>query len=235
MPVLDAPVWNSLIGPHAHLALARGRARRYPAQVSPFAAVETLDADALLDLAALAPAGEVVALFAPERPLPQARWNLLMRIDGRQMVCERAVAPPAREPSPLGPTDIESMLEVAKRTEPGPFESRTIEMGRYVGFQDPAGRLLAMGGERMHPAGYTEVSGICTAPDARGRGLAEAIVRAVASGIQARGEIPFLHVRIGSPTEQTAVALYERVGFRERRRIALDVVQLRASTDRAAR
>ncbi len=233
MPVLDAPVWHSLIGPHAHFALAKGRARRYPAQVSPFAAVEALDEDALLDLAALAPAGEFVALFAPERPLPEARWKRLMRLDGRQMVCERAVAPPAREPSPLGPADIESILALARRTDPGPFEPRTIEMGRYVGFKDPAGRLLAMGGERMHPAGYTEVSGICTVPEARGHGLAEAIVRAVASGIQARGEIPFLHVRIGSPTERTAVALYERVGFTERRRFALDVVQLRAPTDRA--
>jgi hypothetical protein len=37
-------------------------------------------------------------------------------------------------------------------------------------------------------------------------------------------------VRIGSPTERTAVALYERVGFSERRRIALDVVQPRTST-----
>jgi ribosomal protein S18 acetylase RimI-like enzyme len=224
MPVLDAPVWHSLSGPHAHFALVKGRARRYPAQVSPFAAVEALDADALLDLAALAPGGDVVALFAPEQPLPEARWKRLMRLDGRQMVCERAVAPPAREPSPLGPADVESILALAKRTDPGPFESRTIEMGRYKGFKDPAGRLLAMGGERMHPAGYTEVSGICTAPEARGRGLAEAIVRAVASGIQARGEIPFLHVRIGSPTEATAVALYERIGFRERRRFALEVV-----------
>jgi predicted GNAT family acetyltransferase len=151
------------------------------------------------------------------------------------MVCELAVAPSAREPSLLGPADVEAMLALAKRTEPGPFEPRTIEMGRYVGFKDPVGRLLAMGGERMHLAGYTEVSGICTAPEARGRGFAEAIVRAVASGIQARGEVPFLHVRIGSPTEVTAVALYERVGFRERRRFALDVVQARPLTDRAAR
>ena len=235
MSALDAPVWHSLIGPHAHLALARGRARRYPAQVSPFAAVESLDEDALLDLAALTPEGDVVALFAPEQPLPRARWTRLMRLDGRQMVCERGVAPPAREPSPLGPADVESILALTKLTDPGPFGTRTIEMGRYVGFKDPAGRLLAMGGERMHPAGYTEVSGICTVPEARGQGLAEAIVRAVASGIQARGEIPFLHVRIGSPTERTAVALYERVGFTERRRFALDVVQPRTSTDRTAR
>ena len=235
MPVLDAPVWHSLIGPHAHFALARGRARRYPAAVSPFAAVESLDEDALLDLAALTPAGEAVAMFAPEQPLPLVGWTRLMRLDGRQMVCERSVAPPAREPSPLGPADVELILGLTKRADPGPFEPRTIEMGRYVGFKDPAGRLLAMGGERMHPAGYTEVSGICTAPEARGQGLAEAIVRAVASGIQTRGEIPFLHVRIGSPTERTAVALYERVGFTERRLIALDVVQPRTPTDRAAR
>jgi ribosomal protein S18 acetylase RimI-like enzyme len=232
MSALDAPVWHSLIGPHAHLALVRGRARRYPAEVSPFAAVESLDEDALLDLAALTPENEIVALFAPEPPLPGAGWTQLMRIDGRQMVCERGVAPPAREPSPLGPADVESMLALTKRADPGPFGPRTIEMGRYVGFKDPAGRLLAMGGERMHPAGYTELSGICTAPEARGQGLAEAIVRAVASRIQARGEIPFLHVRIDSPTERTAVALYERVGFTERRRFSLDVIQRLTRRDR---
>lgn len=228
MYVLDAPIWYSLIGPHAHLALAKGRARRYPAAVSPFAAVEALDEDALSDLAALVPEGEVVALYAPDGELPEARWKRLFRIDGKQMVCERAVAPPAREPSPLGPADVEAMLALARQTEPGPFEPRTIEMGRWIGFRDGAGRLLAMGGERMHPAGYTEVSGICTAPEARGQGLAEAIVRAVAAGIQARRETPFLNVRIGSPAEATAVALYERVGFRERRRFTLDVVQARA-------
>ena len=229
MHVLDAPVWHSLTGPHAHLALARGRARRYPAEVSPFAAVGSLDADVLSDLAALIPQEDAVALFAPEKPLPEAHWNLLMRIDGRQLVCQREVAPPAREPSPLGRADVASMIALTKLTDPGPFGPRTIEMGRYVGFKDAAGQLLAMGGERMHPAGYTEVSGICTAPEARGQGLAEAIVRSVASQIQKRGEIPFLHVRVGSPTEQTAVALYERVGFRERRRMVLDVVQPRSS------
>ena len=235
MPVLDAPIWHSLVGPHARLALAKGRARRYPGAVSPFAAVEAHDDDALTDLAALVPAGEVIALFAPEKPLPESSWKRLMWLDGRQMVCERPVTPPAREPSLLGPGDVEAMLALAKRTEPGPFEARTIEMGRFVGFWDGAGRLIAMGGERMHPAGYTEVSGICTAPEARGQGLAEAIVRAVTSEIQARGEIPFLHVRIGSPSEVTAVALYERVGFRERRRFRLDVVHARPVMDRAAR
>lgn len=72
------------------------------------------------------------------------------------------------------------------------------------------------------------MGGICTAPEARGRGLADAIVRAVAGRIQARGEVPFLHVRLGSPSEATARALYERAGFRVRRRVTLEVATPRA-------
>jgi len=228
MTPLDAPIWHSLAGPHARLAQVKGRARRYPGEVSPFAAVEAFDADALADLAALVPAGDVVAVFAPESPLPEAHWKPLFWLEGSQWVCEGVVAPPARGPDPLRDADVEQMLALAKRTEPGPFERRTIEMGRFVGFKDEGGQLVAMGGERMHLPGYTEVSGICTAPEARGRGLAEAIVRAVAAGIHARGETPFLHVRTGSPTEATATALYHRVGFRERRRFRLEIAQRRS-------
>ena len=224
---LDTPIWHALAGPHARLALVKGRARRYPGEVSPFAAVEELDADALADLAALVPAGDVIAVFAPAQPLPEREWKRLFWLDGSQWVCERAVAPPAREPATLSAADVDPMLALAKRTEPGPFERRTLEMGRYVGFKDDSGRLVAMGGERMRLTGYTEVSGICTAPEARGRGLAEAVVRAVAAGIQARGETPFLHVRTGSPTEATAIALYQRIGFRERRRFRLEIAQRR--------
>ena len=64
--------------------------------------------------------------------------------------------------------------------------------------------------------GHAEVSGVCTASDARGGGLAEAVVRAVASQLQARGDLPFLHVQVGSVSQATATALYERLGFRER-------------------
>src|SRR5262245_1921089 len=225
MSPLDAPIWHALAGPHARLALVKGRARRYPGEVSPFAAVEARDTDALADLAALVSAGEVIAVFAPDEALPERDWKRLFWLDGTQWLCESPVAPPAREPSRLGEGDVDAMLALAKRTEPGPFERRTVEMGRWVGFDDGAGRLLAMGGERMRLPGYAEVSGICTAPEARGRGLAEAVGRGVASGIQARGETPFLHVRTGSPSETIATALYRRVGFRERRRFRLEIAQ----------
>src|SRR5262245_11601404 len=111
MEVLDSPVWHSLAGPHhARLAQVKGRARRYPAEIGPFAAIESADADALADLAALVPAGEVVAVYSPESPLPESSWKSLFRLDGAQWLCDVPVAPPAREPEPLGNDDVDAML-----------------------------------------------------------------------------------------------------------------------------
>ncbi len=44
----------------------------------------------------------------------------------------------------------------------------------------------------------------------------------VASGITARGELPFLHA---FPHNEAAIATYRRLGFAERRRINLTVVK----------
>jgi predicted GNAT family acetyltransferase len=221
---LDDPAWAALSGPHAGLALRRGRAARYPAEVSPFAAVEALDPGALRDLAAIVAPGEFVAILAPDGADLGPDFALVQSLPLIQMTCDKAVHPPEIEPTPLGTADVPEMLALVEATRPGPFGLRTIEMGRYVGLRE-GGRLLAMGGERLRAPGHTEVSGICTDPAARGRGLAETVVRAVASAIQARGERPFLHVLSGSPSESTAVALYARVGFEERRRAPLLIVR----------
>ena len=217
MQALDDPAWSALAGPHAGLAIRSGRAARYPAEVSPFAAVAALDDDALRELAGIVRSGEFVAVFAPPDAPFGAAWQPVARIEVVQMVCEQPVPLPERQPALLSSADVADMLALVESARPGPFGPRTLEMGRYVGFRE-SGRLVAMGGERMRPPGHTEVSGICTSQDARGRGLAEAVVRALASEIQARGELPFLHVQVGSPSEATAVSLYSRVGFRPRRR-----------------
>jgi len=67
-----------------------------------------------------------------------------------------------------------------------------------------------MAGERMKPDGYTEVSGVCTHPDHRGRGYARALMRHVAQRILDRGEQPFLHAYASN---RGAIALYESLGF----------------------
>jgi ribosomal protein S18 acetylase RimI-like enzyme len=227
MQALDEPAWSALTGPHAALAVRSGRAARYPAEVSPFAAVAALDDDALRALAGIVGAGEFVAIVAPGDASFGSAWQHVQRLQLIQMVCEKPVALPELEPAPLSSADVPDMLALVELTRPGPFGRRTIEMGRYVGFRD-GGRLVAMGGERMRPPGHTELSAICASPEVRGRGLAEAVVRALAASIQARGEVPFLHVMVGSPSQAAAVSLYKRVGFEERRRPGL-VILRRAS------
>lgn len=104
------------------------------------------------------------------------------------------------------------MLSLTQLTDPGPFLEGTIQMGRYLGVERD-GKLVAMAGERFCLDGWTEISGVCTHPEAEGQGLAKSLVAELMRGILAAGQRPFLHVRIGSPAEHAAVAAYERLGF----------------------
>src|ERR1700741_4589350 len=109
---------------------------------------------------------------------------------------------------PLGDADASEMLALALLTEPGPFLRRTHTMGAFLGLRID-GRLAAMAGERMRFPGYTEVSGVCTHPDFRGRGLARRLSAAVLTAIEARGEQAFLHAW---KTNLAAITLYESLG-----------------------
>jgi predicted GNAT family acetyltransferase len=113
------------------------------------------------------------------------------------------------------------MLALVALTAPGPFAPRTVELGRYIGVRDD-GALVAMAGERLHVDGHREISAVCTHPDHRGRGLAEALVRDVVAGVAARGEVPILHVE---QKNVTAIRLYERLGFAIRRPIEAAVLE----------
>ncbi|MER7079185.1 FR47-like protein [Saccharopolyspora kobensis] len=73
-----------------------------------------------------------------------------------------------------------------------------------------------MAGERLRPAGWTEISAVCTAPQARGRGHAARLVRALTARINARGDRPFLHV---AEANTGAMALYEGLGFETRKHV----------------
>ncbi len=106
------------------------------------------------------------------------------------------------------------MLALVERTRPGPFSRRTVELGTYLGHRsEPDGRLVAMAGERVHPAGYTEMSAVCTDAEVRKLGLATRLIRAVAAGIEARGETPILHVLADN---HSAIRVYEALGFEVR-------------------
>ena len=214
--VLDNPSWSALTGAHAHLAEGDDLARRYPADVSPITGVRSWGAPGVWDAidALVGPSGRFSA--PPEGVEAPEGWTLEARVEGVQLVeTDRLVTRPDPEAVVLGAADVPEMLALVERSRPGPFEARTYLLGRYVGFRDDAGRLVAMAGERLHPAGWTEISAVTTDPDHRGRGLAPSLVRDVAFHVQERGDRAFLH----AAAENTgAIAVYERLGFALRRR-----------------
>ena len=210
---LDNPAYSSLAGPHAHFAERRGNARRYPVDVSPFVALpEVPSAQDWADIAALAGPGAIIPLAGVAVPPPDG-WEVVMRGAGVQLVDDGIAAAPDDEAVRLTLADVPDMLALVARTKPGPFLPRTIEMGTYLGIRRD-GELVAMAGERLHPPGWTEISAVCTSADHRGQGLATRLVHAVAHGIRARNETPFLHA---AADNTNAIRLYESLGFRLRR------------------
>ncbi|HEY8515096.1 MAG TPA: GNAT family N-acetyltransferase [Candidatus Binatia bacterium] len=222
MHPLDNPAWHALAGPHRALGETLPGAARYQPDVTPFAALP--DAPTEDDWRALAtlvgPRGLVV-LFRPAEVQAPDGWRETFRAPTVQMVGGGARSAPSARAVRLGDADVDDMLALVAATKPGPFLRRTIELGTYLGIRG-GGALLAMAGERMRPPGYTEISAVCTADAARGRGLATELVCALVEQIQARGETPFLHA---AADNHDAIRLYAALGFTLR--ASFDVVALR--------
>ncbi|MGW0856807.1 GNAT family N-acetyltransferase [Streptomyces sp. NPDC002690] len=210
---LDNPSLSALTGNQAHFAERRGRVARFPVDVAPwFALPQEPDARDWADAAALAGPGAPVTLMGV-RQAPPGDWEIEFEIDGVQLSGEGLRPEPYPEAVRLGAEDVPEMLELVERTRPGPFLPRTVELGTYLGVRRD-GVLVAMAGERVRPAGWSEISAVCTDASVRGQGLASRLVLAVAHEITARGDIPFLH----AAAENTgAIRLYESLGFRLRR------------------
>lgn len=217
------PVWHALDGEHKHLAIAAGEARRYPADVSPFAA--------LAGRATPAAYQDLRSLMVPESVSADAVWmaddgadpgsglRIEVRLPCLQMALPDEVTPP--EPSidivPLCADNAAEMVALTDVAFPGFFRTRTHLMGSYAGVRI-GGELAAMGGERLRIASYPELSGICTHPKHRGKGLATAIIWHLVRSHRARELSSWLHV---GAENKHAIELYRVLGFEPVRTLML--------------
>lgn len=221
---LDRAVWAALTSTQAWIAEGGDRARRYPVGVVPFAAARDDEPESLEALGRLVGPDEVAVLLQPDPIRLPASLEPVFEAAGVQMVATRPVeAVDDRRIVPLGPPDAADMAALAELTKPGPFTLRAQEIGRFWGVRE-AGRLIAMAGERMALQGYVEVSGVCSHPEHRGRGLARLLSAHVARRITAEGNRPLLHA---FASNVAAIRLYESLGFELRTAVRMMAVRRR--------
>jgi predicted GNAT family acetyltransferase len=217
MHALDNPIWTALTTRQAELAHSAALARRFPPEMTLLGALAANTAMAFESLAQLIQRDAVTLYFSTPLQL-SAGWQLVRAVELDQMVKEDGVAADIsthHEVVELTPADIPEMSEVYAATRPGRTLCPKIQkLGTFLGIREQ-GKLVAMGGLRLHIAGYREITTVATLPAFEGRGYGTAIVAALMARIQAKGERPFLTVRTDN---ERAIGLYRRLGFAARRR-----------------
>lgn len=206
-------IWTALETEHTRFAIARSLARRYAADVAPFAAIAEPSQAALDDLAALltTPA-DSVWLFHDSLPAHPA-LKVLGPLPCFRMAfpADLPIPPPARNDIvKLTAADADEMVALTDIAFPGFYRRRTVQMGAYFGIRDDTGQLISMCGERVAVPGHAEASGLCTHPEHRGKGYGEALLWQVLRRQREAGVMNFCHV---TTVNASAIALYRRMGF----------------------
>ena len=223
MHPLDNVIWTALTTRQSNFAETYGSASRFLPEVTLLSGFAEPSSEGYNALAELTGPHRTTAVFLDSPYETQPGWTWVAGAPLLQMVCEKPIPGNGKSDTvvELGPKDSAAMLELTSLTKPGPFGPRTHELGTYLGFYCD-GKLVAMAGERLKVPGYTEVSAVCTHPDHTGKGYAPVLMNESMRRIRQRGETPFLHVR---QDNARAIALYERLGFQERKLLHLAVVR----------
>jgi ribosomal protein S18 acetylase RimI-like enzyme len=215
---LDSPIWTALTTKQAQHAQSSALARRFPPEMTLLGALAANTAMAFDSLAQLIQRDPVTLYFTSPPQIPTG-WEIVRAVELHQMVRETETPPPNPQGSAvpevveLTPADVPEMSVVYTATRTGrTLCPRIQKLGQFLGVREE-GKLVAMGGLRLHLPGYREITTVATLPDHEGRGYATAIVRSLIERIRSRGDRPFLTVR----TDNTrAIEIYRRLGFRER-------------------
>lgn len=224
---LDRAVWNALTTRLSAFATpdSNARAVRIDPEVGVFLACADDAPDSVAALGALARAHPEAGLIEVEgSPIADVLPDgvaVAGRIPLVQMTAQALIAGGrAVDHEVLTEADAPAMMALAGLTRPGPFRSATRKLGPFIGVKQD-GELIAMAGRRLRVDGFTELSGVCTHPDHRGKGLAAALSRAVVADILAGGETAFLHAFADHPA---TIAFYRTLGFEVRGRMTYTVL-----------
>ena len=218
---LDRPIWTALTTKQAQHAHTSDLARRFPPEMTLLGALAANTAMAFDSLAQLIQRDAVTLYFTSPPQIP-AGWEIVRAVELHQMVQETEAPPTSeRDTAPevieLTPAEVPGMSVLYIATRPGrTLCPRIQKLGQFLGIREEGkedGKLVAMGGLRLHLPRYREITTVATMPGHEGRGYATAIMRSLIDRIRSRGEQPFLTVR----TDNTrAVEIYRRLGFKER-------------------
>lgn len=209
---LDCPIWSALTSRQTTYGTDGALARRFSEDISPFAAAADTSPEAVAALGALAHRDDDMSLLERDPPAPPPGVALKMSAAGVQMMLTTLTPGADVAFDHLGDADAPDMLALATLTKPGPFRVRTHKLGHFIGVREN-GQLIAMAGERLQTDEFVEVSGICTHPDHRGRGLAAALTRVVSARLVEEGRTPFLHAYASNTG---AISVYRKLGFAHR-------------------
>jgi GNAT superfamily N-acetyltransferase len=213
---LDNPIWFSLSETHKMFAIDYGTIKFYYPDYSPFGGFTEIEttANAISEYAKLS---NNFFIFGEKPNIPN---NLLLK---NELVCLQMIIynkidlAIEDEIVLLQEKHLEEMLALIKLVYPEYFKRETASLGDYYGiFKN--NQLLAITGERIRMNDFIEVSAVITHPDHTGKGYAKQLVAHTVNAIIKKECIPFLHV---SEANFTAIKLYEKLGFKTRRKISI--------------
>ena len=121
------------------------------------------------------------------------------------------------EAAPLCPADLPAVRDLVERSVVYAFDQGALGMGPYYGvWRD--GRLVSMSGTRLLVDAIGEIGNVVTDPAYRRQGLASMAVAGTTRALLDTGRCVLLHVFCSN---EGAVALYERLGYRRERTMYL--------------
>lgn len=213
---LDNPAWYALSETHADFAIDYDGVKFYNPVYCPFGGFDSSDVpeSAIAQYALLTDNFFVVG----QKPQFNAKVQLKNELICNQMLLAQPIEIEISNQIVALQTakQKEELLELVNLVQPGYFKPKTVELGNYFGiYQNDM--LVAVTGERMKMDNFIEVSAVVTHPEHTGKGYAKQLVAEVSNHIFKENKIPFLHV---THTNIGAIKLYEKLGFKTRRKIS---------------